>query len=82
MYGYSYFPNPATAGADRLGEYLISALVIFGLVFLFNAYRMKKIRQGGFRTSRPKSPRQKAVLVMCGAFVGLLLIMILGIYLG
>lgn len=60
MYGYSYFPNPATAGADRLGEYLISALVIFGLVFLFNAYRMKKIRQGGFRTSRPKSPRQKA----------------------
>ena len=60
---------------------MISALVIFGLVSLFNAYRMKKIRQGRFRTSRPKTPRQKAVLVMGGVFAGLLLIMILGIYL-
>lgn len=82
MYGYSYFPNPATAGADKLGEYLISALVVFGLVFLFNAYWMGRFRKGGGRTKRPKTPREKAVLVMGGAFVGLLLIMILGIYLG
>ena len=82
MYGYSYFPNPATAGADQLGTYLISGLVVFGLVFLFNAYWMKRFQKGGSRTKRPKTPREKAVLVMCGAFVGLLLIMILGIYLG
>lgn len=81
MYGYPYFPNPATAGADQLGRFLISALVVFVLVSLFNAHQMKKFRQGGSRTKRPKTPREKAVLVMGGAFVGLLLIMILGIYL-
>lgn len=80
-YWYPYFRNPATAGADQLGKYMISALVAFVLVSLFNAYRMKKIRQGRFRISRPKSPRQKVVLVMGGVFAGLLLIMILGIYL-
>ena len=49
---------------------MISALVIFGLVSLFNAYRMKKIRQGDFRTSRPKSPRQKAALMILGIYAG------------
>lgn len=82
MYWYSYFRNPATAGADQLGKFLISALVVFVLVSLFNAHQMKKFRQGGGRTKRPKTPREKAVLVMGGAFVGLLLIMILGMYLG
>ena len=76
---FHFFPR---GGADQLGRYTISALVIFGLVSLFNAYRMKKIRQGNFRTSRPKSPRQKAALMICGVFVLLLLLMILGIYAG
>lgn len=81
-YWYPYFRNPATAGADQLGKYMISALVAFVLVSLFNAYRMKKIRQGRFRTSRPKSPRKKVALLICGVFVLLLLLMILGIYAG
>ena len=76
---FHFFPR---GGADQLGKYMISALVAFVLVSLFNAYRMKKIRQGRFRTSRPKSPRQKAALMICGVFVLLLLLMILGIYAG
>ena len=69
-YWYPYFRDPATAGADQLGKYMISALVAFVLVSLFNAYWMKKIRQGRFRTSRPKSPRQKAALMILGIYAG------------
>ena len=33
---------------------------------------------GGRRTRRPKTPREKAVLVIGGILVGLLLIMVMG----
>lgn len=74
-----YFHFYPQGGADQLGKVFIFGLVLFGVVSFLNARWMKK---GGSRTKRPKTPREKAVLVMCGAFVGLLLIMILGIYLG
>lgn len=73
-----YFHFYPRGGADQLGRFFIFALVWFVLLFLLTSHWKKNFQ----RSKRPKSPRQKAVLVMGGAFVGLLLIMILGIYLG
>lgn len=81
MYGYSGFPNPAYAGAEQAGISLVLGLIAFGLLLLFNDYRMKRVQKGRGRTRRPKTPREKAVLVMEGVLAGLLLIMVLGMYL-
>lgn len=82
MYGYSGFPNPAYAGAEQAGISLVLGLVAFGLLLLFNDYRMKRVQKdGGRRTRRPKTPQEKAVLVMESVLAGLLLIMVLGMYL-
>ncbi|MGI5987318.1 MAG: hypothetical protein ACOX7M_04190 [Dysosmobacter sp.] len=81
MYGYSGFPNPAYAGAEQAGISLVLGLVAFGLLLLFNDYRMKRFQKGRGRTRRPKTPREKAVLVMEVVLAGLLLIMVLGMYL-
>ena len=82
MYGYSGFPNPAYAGAEQAGISLVLGLVAFGLLLLFNDYRMKRFQKdGGRRSRRPKTPREKAVLVMEVVLAGLLLIMVLGMYL-
>lgn len=81
MYGYSGFPNPAYAGADQAGMCLVFGLAAFGLLLLFNAYQKKTFKKGGGRTKRPKTPREKAVLVIGGVLAGLLLVMVLGMYL-
>ena len=58
-YWYPYFRNPATAGTDQLGKYMISALVAFVLVSLFNAYRMKKSDRATSVPAGPKAPGRK-----------------------
>ena len=79
---YGVFPSPASAGAEQAGALLVFGLVAFGLLLLFNDYRMKRVQKdGGRRTKRPKTPQEKAVLVMEGVLAGLLLIMVLGMYL-
>ena len=82
MYGYSVFPSPASAGAEQAGVILVFGLAAFGLLLLFNAYQRKRFQKGGGRrTRRPKTPQEKAVLVMGGVLAGVLLIMVLGMYL-
>lgn len=79
---YGVFPSPASAGAEQAGALLVFGLAAFGLLLLFNDYRMKRVQKdGGRRTKRPKTPQEKAVLVMEGVLAGLLLIMVLGMYL-
>ena len=79
---YGVFPSPASAGAEQAGALLVFGLAAFGLLLLFNDYRMKRVQKdGGRRTKRPKTPRKKAVLVMEVVLAGLLLIMVLGMYL-
>lgn len=82
MYGYSGFPNPAYASAEKAGVILVFGLAAFGLLLLFNAYQRKRFQKGGGRrTRRPKTLQEKAVLVMGGVLAGVLLIMVLGMYL-
>lgn len=78
---YGVFPSPASAGAEQAGALLVFGLVAFGLLLLFNDYRIKRVQKGRGRTRRPKTPREKAVLVMESVLAGLLLIMVLGMYL-
>lgn len=79
---YGVFPSPASAGAEQAGISLVLGPVDFGLLLLFNDYRMKRFQKDcGRRTRRPKTPREKAVLVMEVVLAGLLLIMVLGMYL-
>ena len=75
---YGVFPSPASAGAEQAGALLVFGLVAFGLLLLFNGHRMKIFQKGGSRTRRPKTPQEKAVLVIGGILVGLLLIMVMG----
>lgn len=75
---YGVFPSPPSAGAEQAGALLVFGLAAFGLLLLFNGHRMKIFQKGGRRTRRPKTPQEKAVLVMGGILVGLLLIMVMG----
>ena len=75
---YGVFPSPASAGAEQAGALLVFGLAAFGLLLLFNGHRMKIFQKGGSRTRRPKTPQEKAVLVIGGILVGLLLIMVMG----
>lgn len=76
---YGVFPSPPSAGAEDAGAILVFGLAAFGLLLLFNGHRMKIFQKvGGGRTRRPKTPREKAVLVIGGILVGLLLIMVMG----
>lgn len=75
---YGVFLNPSSASAEKAGVILVFGLAAFGLLLLFNAHRIKIFRKGGGRTKRPKTPREKAVLVIGGILVGLLLIMVMG----
>lgn len=79
---YGVFLNPSSASAEKAGVILVFGLAAFGLLLLFNDYRMKRFQKGGGRrTRRPKTPQEKAVLVMGGVLAGVLLIMVLGMYL-
>ena len=78
---YGVFLNPSYASAEDAGAILVFGLAAFGLLLLFNGHRMKIFQKVGGRTRRPKTPREKAVLVIGGILVGLLLIMVLGMYL-
>ena len=53
---FHFFPR---GGADQLGKYMISALVAFVLVSLFNAYRMKKSDRAASVPAGPKAPGRK-----------------------
>lgn len=75
---YGVFPSPPSAGAEDAGAILVFGLAAFGLLLLFNGHRMKIFQKVGGRTRRPKTPREKAVLVIGGILVGLLLIMVMG----
>lgn len=75
---YGVFPSPSYASAEDAGAILVFGLAAFGLLLLFNGHRMKIFQKGGSRTRRPKTPREKAVLVIGGILVGLLLIMVMG----
>ena len=75
---YGVFPSPPSAGAEQAGAILVFGLAAFGLLLLFNGHRIKIFRKGGGRTKRPKTPQEKAVLVIGGILVGLLLIMVMG----
>ena len=75
---YGVFPSPPSAGAEQAGALLVFGLAAFGLLLLFNGHRMKIFQKGGSRTRRPKTPQEKAVLVIGGILVGLLLIMVMG----
>ena len=75
---YGVFLNPAYASAEQAGAILVFGLAAFGLLLLFNAHRIKIFPKGRGRTRRPKTPREKAVLVIGGILVGLLLIMVMG----
>ena len=75
---YGVFPSPPSAGAEDAGAILVFGLAAFGLLLLFNGHRMKIFQKVGGRTRRPKTPREKAVLVIGGFLVGLLLIMVMG----
>lgn len=75
---YGVFPSPPYAGAEQAGALLVFGLAAFGLLLLFNGHRMKIFQKVGGRTRRPKTPREKAVLVIGGILVGLLLIMVMG----
>ena len=75
---YGVFPSPPSAGAEDAGAILVFRLAAFGLLLLFNGHRMKIFQKGGGRTRRPKTPWEKAVLVIGGILVGLLLIMVMG----
>lgn len=79
---YGVFLNPSSASAEKAGVILVFGLAAFGLLLLFNAYQRKRFQKGGGRRSRrPKTPQEKAVLVMGGVLAGVLLIMVLGMYL-
>ena len=78
---YGVFLNPSSASAEQAGVILVFGLAAFGLLLLFNAYQKKTFKKGGGRTKRPKTPREKAVLVIGGVLAGLLLVMVLGMYL-
>ena len=75
---YGVFPSPSYASAEDAGALLVFGLAAFGLLLLFNGHRMKIFQKVGGRTRRPKTPREKAVLVIGGILVGLLLIMVMG----
>ena len=76
---YGVFLNPSYASAEDAGALLVFGLAAFGLLLLFNGHRMKIFQKvGGRRARRPKTPREKAVLVIGGILVGLLLIMVMG----
>ena len=75
---YGVFLNPSYASAEDAGAILVFGLAAFGLLLLFNGHRMKIFQKVGGRTRRPKTPREKAVLVIGGILVGLLLIMVMG----
>lgn len=75
---YGVFPSPPSAGAEQAGVILVFGLAAFGLLLLFNGHRIKIFRKGGGRTKRPKTPREKAVFVIGGILLGLLLIMVMG----
>lgn len=75
---YGVFPSPPSAGDEQAGAILVFGLAAFGLLLLFNGHRMKIFQKVGGRTRRPKTPREKAVLVIGGILVGLLLIMVMG----
>ena len=75
---YGVFPSPSYASAEDAGAILVFGLAAFGLLLLFNGHRMKIFQKVGGRTRRPKTPREKAVLVSGGILVGLLLIMVMG----
>lgn len=75
---YGVFPSPSYASAEDAGAILVFGLAAFGLLLLFNGHRMKIFQKVGGRTRRPKTPREKAVLVIGGILVGLLLIMVMG----
>ncbi|WP_295586367.1 hypothetical protein [uncultured Oscillibacter sp.] len=78
---YGVFLNPSSASAEQAGVILVFGLAAFGLLLLFNTYQKKTFKKGGGRTKRPKTPREKAVLVIGGVLAGLLLVMVLGMYL-
>ena len=78
---YGVFLNPSSASAEQAGVILVFGLAAFGLLLLFNAYQKKTFKKGGGRTKRPKTLREKAVLVIGGILAGLLLVMVLGMYL-
>lgn len=75
---YGVFLSPPYAGAEQAGAILVFGLAAFGLLLLFNGHRMKIFQKVGGRTRRPKTPQEKAVLVIGGILVGLLLIMVMG----
>ena len=75
---YGVFPSPSYASAEDAGALLVFGLAAFGLLLLFNGHRMKIFQKVGGRTRRPKTPREKAVLVIGGILVGLLPIMVMG----
>lgn len=81
MFGNLLFPNPASAGAHKVGFLLASAAVVFVLGMLFNAHRMGKFRKKQSGGS-PESLRRKVRWAVFWTLVAVLAVLALKFLLG